>query len=219
MGACCDPRGYRRMFGSRAARKDANAYRKGGLDATARQLVDHLRSRGVDGTSVLEVGGGVGGIQLELLRAGAASATNVELSPEYEADAVALAAEAGAADRVERVVGDFVDLAPMVAPADVVVLHRVVCCYPSLERLLAPAADRARRALALTFPRDTPVIRAALRLGNLWFWLTRCSFRVFVHRPVAIERIATSRGLRRTFHRTGFLWESVVYERVAPPTA
>ena len=34
--------------------------------------------------TVLEVGGGVGAIQLELLRAGAAGTTNVELSAAYE---------------------------------------------------------------------------------------------------------------------------------------
>lgn len=213
MSACCDPSGYRKMFGSRTAQRNADAYRKSGLDATAKDLVRFLRDRGVKGLTVLEVGGGVGGIQLELLRAGAAQATSVELSPDYEGVSEQLAGAAGVNERVRRVVGDFVELAPTIETADVVVLHRVVCCYPYLERLLAPAADRARRALALSFPRDTPWTRAALRLGNVWFWLTRCSFRVFVHPPAAIERIAAQRGLREAYRKRGFIWESVVYER------
>ena len=59
----------------------AARYRKRGLDKTARRMVDLLAERGVQGSTVLEIGGGVGEIQLELLRRGAASATNLELSP------------------------------------------------------------------------------------------------------------------------------------------
>lgn len=213
MSTCCDPSGYCKMFGSRTARRNADAYRKSGLDATAKHLVRHLRDRGVQGLSVLEVGGGVGGLQLELLRSGAARATNVELSPEYEGAAGDLAREAALTERIERRVGDFAALAGSIDPADIVVLHRVVCCYPYLEPLLAPAADRARRALALSFPRDAPWTRAALPLGNVWFRLTRCPFRVFLHAPAEIERIATARGLRPAFRHLGFLWESVVFER------
>lgn len=215
MSTCCDPSGYRRMFDSRTARRNADAYRKNGLDATARDLVDHLRQSGVAGASVLEIGGGVGGIQLELLGSGAARAVNVELSAEYEAAASELARESGAEDRVQRLVGDFVDIAPTLQPADIVVLHRVVCCYPYLDRLLAPAAALARRSLALTFPRATPLVRLALRLGNVWFALTRCSFRVFVHAPSEMDRIAATRGLRPALRKRGLLWESVIFERVA----
>ncbi len=214
MSGCCDPRGYRRLFSGDQARRNANAYRKKGLDGTARELVERLCADGVDGSTVLDVGGGVGGIGLELLRAGAGHVTNVELSPEYEEEARALAAEAGVSERVDRVVGDFAVLAPSLEPADVVVMHRVVCCYPFLGRMLRPAADRAKRSLALTYPRSNLLIRGALRLGNVWFWLTRCSFRVFVHPPDEMARIAADHGLRETFRRRGWLWESVVYERV-----
>ena len=213
MSACCDPSGYRREFSERTARKNADAYRKNGLDGTGRRLVDELLRRGVDGTTVLEVGGGVGGIQLELLRAGASRATNVELSPDYEASATDLAGEASMTDRIDRRVGDFVELAPSIPAADVVVMHRVVCCYPYLERLLAPAAERARRALALTFPRSRPYVRAALWMGNTWFALTRCSFRVFVHPPADIDRIAAAHGLSPAYRHAGLVWQSVIYER------
>ena len=215
MSVCCDPSGYRRMFDERHARRNADTYRRSGLEGMARGLVDHLRTCGLSGLTVLEIGGGVGGIQIELLRAGAAHAMNVELSPEYEGIAAELAREAGVADRVERRVGDFVDIANSVEPADVVVMHRVVCCYPYLERLLGPAADRARRALALTFPRRNPLIRAALGIGNVWFWATRSSFRLFAHPPREIDRIATERGLGETYRKRGFFWESVVFERAA----
>ena len=74
--------------------------------------------------------GGVGVIQIELLARGARAATNLEISQNYEAEAAALLERSGMADRVTR---QFVDIgaSPEAAePADVVVLHRVVCCYP-----------------------------------------------------------------------------------------
>ena len=92
----------------------------------------------MSGASVLEVGAGVGAIELELLAAGAARATDVELSGEYEEEAQKLLDEHGVADRVERRVGDFVT--EPVEPHDVVVLHRVVCCYPDVDALVGVAA-------------------------------------------------------------------------------
>jgi magnesium-protoporphyrin O-methyltransferase len=77
------------MFNDRFAKRMATRYRKRGLDKTARRMVELLTERGVQGATVLEIGGGVGEIQLELLRRGAASATNLELSPGYDAEAAA----------------------------------------------------------------------------------------------------------------------------------
>src|SRR3712207_8145994 len=51
-------------------------------------------------STVLEIGGGVGEIQIELLRRGAASATNLELSPAYEQEGARLLDETGMAGRV-----------------------------------------------------------------------------------------------------------------------
>lgn len=201
------------MFGSGTARRNANGYRRKGVQGSAREIVERVRERAVGGATVLEVGGGVGAVQLELLRAGAERATNVELSPEYESEASALAVETGLAGRVERLVGDFAELAPSLPAADVVVMHRVICCYPFLEPLLAPAAEHTRRLLALTYPRDHPVVRLALGIANAGFALARCSFRAFAHPVADIDRIARERGLTRVFLRSGLVWQTALYER------
>src|SRR5919202_4800027 len=108
MARCCIPAGYRKVFGERTARRDARKYRRRGLDGASRHVVGFLTDRGVEGDSVLEVGGGVGAIQLELLKAGAERAVDVELSPEYEPVAAELLHEARLEGRVERRLGDFV---------------------------------------------------------------------------------------------------------------
>ena len=86
MSTCC-ARGYEKFFGARTARRDARKYRRKGLDGTAQRLVDEVSTRDVAGASVLEVGGGVGAIDLELFRRGAASALIVELSHGYDEEA------------------------------------------------------------------------------------------------------------------------------------
>src|SRR5688572_16023398 len=115
-------------------------------------MVDFLAERGVEGATVLEVGGGVGEIQIELLKRGAASAVTLELSPAYDDEATQLLREAGLEGRVERRLHDIAEDPEAVEPADVVVLHRVVCCYPDYERLLGVAAQHARRLLVFSYP-------------------------------------------------------------------
>jgi predicted O-methyltransferase YrrM len=124
--SCCAPKGYSELFGERAARRDAKRYRRKGLDETAEEMVEFLRGRGLGGTTVLEIGGGVGAIPLELLKAGADRALEIELSPNYERTAAELARELGFADRVERRLGDVVEEGATVPAADAVVMHRVV---------------------------------------------------------------------------------------------
>jgi hypothetical protein len=102
MASCCDPRGCDRFFGSRFAGRVARRYRKRGLGRTERRMVDFLTDAGIEGASVLEVGGGVGELHVELLKRGARRAVNLELSPGYDEEARRLLADAGLEDRVER---------------------------------------------------------------------------------------------------------------------
>jgi hypothetical protein len=212
MSTCC-AQGYERFFGARTARRDAKRYRERGLDDTARRLVDELAARGLAGTTVLEVGGGVGAVDLELLAIGAERATIVELSHGYDEEALGLAREAGVETRIERRHGDFVEQEAGLEAADVVVMHRVVCCYPDPERLVGAAAGHARRLLALSFPRDTWWLRLGFRLANLWFRL-RGGFQGFVHAPARVVASAERSGMTTVLHeRAGRIWRVAVFER------
>jgi hypothetical protein len=136
-------------------------------------MLGFLEEAGIEGATVLEVGGGVGEIQIELLKRGAARSVNLELSPAYEREAERLLGEAGVAGRVERRLHDIAVDPDAVAPADVVVLHRVVCCYPDYERLLGAAAAHARRLLVFSYPRCNAVSRLFIVAQNVWFRIRR----------------------------------------------
>jgi magnesium-protoporphyrin O-methyltransferase len=209
---CCNPRGCDQFFSPRFARRMAKRYRKRGLDKTARRMVEFLERRGIEGTSVLEVGGGVGEIQIELLKRGAARAVNLELSAAYDEEARKLVREAGLEDRVERRLHD-IAARDGVEAADVVVLHRVVCCYPDYERLLSAAAGHARRLLVFSYPPGNAIARLAVGWQNLIFRLLRKEFRTFAHPPSAMLTVLEECGLEPTFGHHGLVWQVAGLER------
>ena len=215
MAGCCPSRDYHRFFNQRFARRLANRYLKRGLDQTAQRMVEFLQGLGLEGASVLEIGGGVGEIEIELLEAGAARAQNLELSPAYEQQARTLAAKEGVQGRLDWRLHDLAQDPGGVAPADLVVLHRVVCCYPDYARLLAAAADHARRALVFSYPPRNPISRAFYGLFNLVMRLTRSGFRGFAHPPGAMLAVLEDRGLRRTYQRRSRIWQVAGLERVS----
>ncbi len=176
-------------------------------------MVEFLESRGIEGATVLEIGGGVGEIQIELLKRGAARTVNLELSPAYEEEAKRLLREAALEDRAERRLHDIAVEPDGVESADIVVLHRVVCCYPDYERLLGAAAERARRVLVFSYPPRNTLSRLFVGAANLAFRLLRREYRTFAHPPSAMLGLLGERGLRRTFAHHTLVWQVAGLER------
>jgi magnesium-protoporphyrin O-methyltransferase len=213
MAGCCNPRGCDGFFTARFARRAARRYREKGLDKTARRMVAFLEQQGIDGAAVLEVGGGVGELQIELLKKGAARTVNLELSPAYDEEATRLLREAGVEGRAERRLHDLAADPEAIEPADVVVLHRVVCCYPEYERLLGAAAEHARRLLIFSYPPRNAVSRPLIAVQNLFFRLRRIEFRTFAHPPARMLAVPEERGLRRTYADHPLIWQIAGFER------
>jgi 2-polyprenyl-3-methyl-5-hydroxy-6-metoxy-1,4-benzoquinol methylase len=204
-------------FGERTARHELDLYRRRGPDRTTIWLLEGLRTgpnAGVDGLSVLDIGAGVGAVHLELLKAGAGHATDVDGSPAYIEVARGEAARQNVADRVTYVTGDFVELAGQIEMADVVALDRVVCCYPDMRALVRLSAERARRRYGLVYPRDSWWIRAGSATANALARLFRRRVRIWIHPTADVEAIVAEAGLATRFRRAGIFWQVVVFERV-----
>jgi predicted TPR repeat methyltransferase len=211
VSSCC---GCQDVFDDRTARRDLRRYRRRGPSKSTRMLLEALAREGVAGATVLDIGGGVGAIQHELMAAGAARAVGVDASPAYAKVAGEEAARRGHADRVEERVGDFVALAETVEPADIVTLDRVICCYGDMEALVGRSAERSRRLYGLVYPRESWWVRLGLRLANLAMRMRGSAFRAYAHRTSAVDAAARASGLeRRLVRRAGPVWQVVVYGR------
>lgn len=209
----CQCEGIEREFNAKGADNEIEAYREEGPVETTQLLIDALTDQGVEGYSLLDIGGGVGAIQHAMLSAGATSATAVEASTAFARAAQGEARELGWEQQVEVQHGDFVELAESIPPHDMVTLDRVICCYHDMESLVRRSAERAGKLYSLVYPRDVWWNKIAYRAMNLFFWITRNPFRTFVHPDSAVQRVLSTEGLRRVFHKQLFTWQIAVYAR------
>ena len=201
-------------FGERQARRDLAGYRRNGPDRTTAWLIDGLAAGGAAaGSTVLDIGAGIGAVHLALIKQGAVSAVDVDGSPAFVEVAREEARRVGVGDAVRYQAGDFVELAPTIEPADLVVLDRVICCYPDMDALVRLSIARARRRYGVVYPRDTTWIRALGRVANAFARLFRQRFRIWVHRTADVDAIVRAAGFTPRLQRTTLFWQVAVYER------
>ncbi len=118
--------GVEAFFDRRMAARQLEQYRRRGPLRSTRLLLEALKAQGVEGLTLLDIGGGVGAVQHELLKAGAAKAVSVDAASAYLEVAKHESERRGLAERVTYHHGDFVALAESLEPADVVTLDRVI---------------------------------------------------------------------------------------------
>jgi SAM-dependent methyltransferase len=198
----------------------ASRARKRGVGApiTGRML-EALGRQGLDGRTMLDVGCGTGDLALASLQRGAEHATGIDLAGGAVEQARTLAAERGLADRASFSVGD-----GAVAPLerhDVVALNRVLCCYPSVDPLLANTLGAAGAVFAYTAPIHTGLMgrfnRISIAFSNRWFRLRDRKFRgfrAFVHDLDSVDRTIAAAGFQRVHrsHERG-IWQLAVFTR------
>lgn len=209
---CCD-QDFERLFDEREAEHDLADWRRHGLPAPTRELIEALQADGIAGATVLDIGAGVGMVHLELLEAGAASAVDVDASSAYLTAAKGEAERRGLADRVEYRFGDVVELAATLPPATLVALDRVICCYPDLEGLLGAAFATRPRLIGLVHPSDGPWFRGAMALFNAVSRLLRRHHSFYVHRRSEIDRLMREAGFAERHRGGGRFWQVTIYAR------
>ncbi|HET8786863.1 MAG TPA: methyltransferase domain-containing protein [Candidatus Limnocylindrales bacterium] len=216
MDACGCGDGFE-IFDEKSAQADLERYHQQGPDVTTKLLLDMIRERGVRDASLLDIGGGVGVIDHELLRAGAGHAVLVDASPPAVRAARNEARQRGTLDRLGFVDGDFVSRASEVDVADIVTLDRVICCYPDVDSLVRLSATRARSLYGLVLPRDRPFLRWAVPFLNAWFRLRGIRYRAFLHPNTRVDALVKAAGLRLAREEQTFVWRVVLYERPGQP--
>lgn len=207
-------------FDEAYATEKLESYRKHGPEASTVALIEAVLKEGIEGMTLLDIGGGVGAVQHALLAAGVTTAQDVEASPAYVAACQAEADRQGHADRITHLLGDFSSLDDQVEPADIVTLDRSMCCWPEMPDLVTRSAAKAGQLYALVYPRDVWWVRYGWRIfSDVRQLVNRSPMRVFIHRTRDVEAILTNAGLQRHTYREVGVWQIVVYRRTEGASA
>jgi len=211
--SCRQCQGLETLFDAKTATNELKDYRKKGPGKTTKMLVEALISKGVEGLTLLDIGGGVGAVQHELVKAGVSRVVNVDASTAYLDAAQSEAARQGYADQASYHHGDFVELASTIEPVDIVTLDRAICCYPDMPALVGLSSGQAAKFYGLVYPRDSWWTKAGVAVINFFSQIFWKDYRFFVHPTQAVEAVLNKNGLRQSFYRQTFLWQVVVYAR------
>ena len=199
------------FYNARRAASELRSYRDKGPIPSTKALIEALKTEGVEGATLIDIGGGIGAIQHELLAAGAGHVTSIDASDGYIQTAREESGRRSLTGRVSYHHGDFVELAETIPPADIVTLDRVINVYPDWKQLIRTSAARARRLYGLVYPRDTLPVRMVVSVMNLVVW--RGPVHASVRSPEVIERLTREAGLVRCFSKTTGPWQVAVFRR------
>ena len=211
--SCPQCEGIELVFDAESVEKELRFYRRDGADDTTRWLVEALKERGVEGKSLIDIGGGLGAIQHELLESGASRATHVDASSAYLEGAKEEAERRGLSEQIEWRQGNFVDIASELDPADIVTLDRVICCYDDMPSLVGSSVKLADSFYGLILPRDLWWTKIGFSVMNFFQGFTGNPFRAFVHPVEQVETLITKAGFERVFSRNSLLWQVALYAR------
>ena len=207
---CCDSE---KIFNEKEAKKRLRKYLKKGPRKTSHALLKTLKTELNGYKSVLDIGAGIGAVHLDLLENGLDRATHVDASLSYLRISEELAEKKGLKENVTYHYGDFMDEAPVIDQHDVVVLDKVVCCYPFMKDLLNSALSKSDHLVGLTFPMNNLIGKSIFLTGNLFLWLKGSSFRAYLHSIRDIRKVISDNGFVLARRTKAFPWMVEVYKR------
>jgi SAM-dependent methyltransferase len=206
-------------FDEWAAYTAKRARKKGTAAPVTITMVEALAAAGLAGRTVLDAGCGSGDLALAALERGASRATGFDLGSGAIEIAVGFARERGLSDRARFEVGDASTSA--LPRSDVVVLNRVICCYPDATDLVANTLTATGDVYAYSAPVHRGLVGSFNHLltwaSNGWYALRRRKyrgFRVFIHDLDDIDATVRRAGFTPIHRqRRRVVWDLAVYRR------
>ena len=210
---CCQCQGIENMFDKKAAKRALKQYLKKGPSKTTSMLLDAIHKKGVQDLDFLDIGGGIGAIHYDLIKAGASKGTSIEASSAYIEVVKEERLRNGLSERVNFKHGDFTAMASKVESADIVTLDKVICCYDDMSELVRLSSKLARKIYAVIYPRDEWWTKLALPIINFYPRIKGSSFRVFIHSTKKVEENIFGNKLSRNYYATTLFWQVAIYTR------
>ena len=210
---CCQCQGIENMFDKKAAKRALKRYLKKGPSKTTKMLLKAIHKTEVKGLDFLDIGGGIGAIQYDLIKAGASKGTSIEASPAY----IDLVKEEIQKNNLDEIIdfkhGDFTAIASDVDSADIVTLDKVICCYDDMSGLVRLSSKLSRKIYAVIYPRDVWWTKLALPFINFYPIIKGSPFRVFIHSTKKVEEIIIRNGLKRDYYATTLFWQVAIFNK------
>jgi magnesium-protoporphyrin O-methyltransferase len=210
---CSQCEGIENQFDEESVREEILFYEKDGADKTTMWLIEAIKEHGIRDAELLDIGGGIGAIQHELINQGVTSAVHVDGSAAYIAGAEKMAKQRGLENNIEWLHGNYVDLDAKLKSFDVVTLDRVICCYDDMQALVSKSSKKARKYYGVVYPKDHWYIRIVFGIMNLFQRIRKDPFRAFVHPTQLVEDQIKAAGLEKIFFRQTFLWQVALFAK------
>jgi magnesium-protoporphyrin O-methyltransferase len=217
MSCCCVPNcaaqeATDKFFNTQAGRYK-KYFKKKGLHKEQKYLAEGIRRSGMKDAEILEIGCGVGGLHLSLLKDGAAKATGFDISERMIATARKLSTEMGLQERTQYRHGDFAAIHGEAPTADVTILDKVICCYEDVSELIARSTAKTRRIYAVSYPRENFFVRFMFRSAKYFLKLFRQPFHPFYHEPQHVQNRITAAGFEKVYENETVVWLIQVFQK------
>lgn len=209
---CCCQASYDNVFDVKRAKKELETYRQKGVKKNTAPLLRGLKGLPIEGSSLLDIGGGAGIITFELLKKGLKKSTQIDISHAYVC-VINEEIERLSIPNFSASQGDFVENHQDIDTVDLVTLDKVICCYEDYRALVQKSTSLCHRWYAISIPKDNIWVKMTHRLAN-WFLRWRWGFDSFIHPVEKINALVEEAGFTKISESRRLQWLYVVYERV-----
>ncbi len=213
MPCCCPHSQSAGKFFSFFAKSYRRRFSNKGFEVSQQQLIEGITQASYKDKILLEIGCGVGHLHQTLIEQGAKSATGIELAAKMLDEARDWAKQRGLTEKTNYIEGDFIFIANTIEPADIVIMDKVVCCYPDADSLTHRSLEKCLSTYALTYPRKTWYTRLGMQILALLMKLVGSDFRPYVHDPDQIEKWITEQGYKKINQAQTTVWLTQVYKK------
>jgi magnesium-protoporphyrin O-methyltransferase len=211
--SCCNHKLYDNAFDAKFAQSDLTEYLTTGLKKSSRPFFESLKALPLEGHTLLDIGGGIGAVTFELFKQGIRSSTHVDISGAYVQTFRSEAARHGLTGKIQSFHGDFLELHEQTQAASLVILDKVICCYPDYEALVKKSVAKARCWYVYSIPRDLWWVRFRLWVDDMIDRLKGRYLPVYYHPVKGIEDIIAANGFQKKEVRLKGWWRVAVFEK------
>jgi magnesium-protoporphyrin O-methyltransferase len=194
--------------------KNLRSYRKNGPDKSTAKLLDVIKTLSKDSLSnqtLLDIGGGIGVIGMELIANGLKSAVIVDISSVYSQTVQDEITDRGIEDQIRFITADAVLGQEKLEEASIVTLDKSICCYPDYKSLIGASLIKAKDLYGIIIPRNKWWVKSINWIGNLFRKIRGMSFRTYVHPVDEIIDLVSNGGFKLETSETSREWQIMVF--------